>query len=99
MAAVRKDKKQVIGEELNDAQVRRFLVAEPPAGIARDYHVLERAYRGLRAHDFERFLAFYVAEGHDVNATSPTGETLAAVIARHAQGDDYLAALRRHGAA
>lgn len=95
---MRKDKKQVIGEELNDEQVRRFLVAEPPAGVARDYHLLERAYRGLRAHDFERFLVFFAAEAHDINATSPTGETLAATIARHAQAADYLDALRRHGA-
>lgn len=95
---MRKDKKQVIGEELNDDQVRRFLGGEPPAGVAQDYHLLERAYRGMRAHDFERFLAFFSAEGHDVNATSPTGETLATLISRHAQGEDYVAALRRHGA-
>jgi hypothetical protein len=96
---MRKDKKQVIGEELNDAQVRRFLLAEPPAGVARDFHILERAYRGLRAHDFDRFLVFFVAEGHDVNATNPCGESLGASIARHAQGNDYVEALRRHGAA
>jgi len=95
---MRKDKKQVIGEELNDGQVRRFLTAEPPAGVVRDFHLLERAYRGLRAHDFERFLGFFVAEGHDVNATNPCGDTLAAIVARHAQAAEYLDALRRHGA-
>lgn len=96
---MRKDKKQVIGEDLNDAQVRRFLVAEPPTGVSADFHTLERAYRGLRAQDFERFLAFFVAEGHDINAANPTGESLAAVLTRHAQAADYLAALRQHGAA
>jgi len=90
---MRKDKKQVIGEELNDEQVRRFLVAEPPEGVNRDFHTLERAYRGMRAHDFERFLTFFVAEGHDLNACNPQGETLAVILARHAQAADYLAAL------
>lgn len=95
---MRKDKKQVIGEELNDAQVRHFLTGEPPAGVAHDYNLLERAYRGLRADDFARFLTFFSAEGHDVNASNPTGETLAMVIARHTQAAEYLAALRQHGA-
>lgn len=94
---MRKDKKQVIGEELTDEQVRRFLLAEPPAGVDRDYHTLERAYRGLRAHDFARFLAFFTAEGRNVNATDPQGRTLAAIAARHANGEEYVAALGNVG--
>ena len=97
--AARKDKKQVIGEEMTDAQVRHFLIAEPPAGVDRDYHCLERAYRGLRAHDFARFLAFFVAEGRNPRATDPQGRTLATVIAGHANGADYIAALGAVGAA
>lgn len=91
---MRKDKKQVIGEELNDEQIRRFLSAEPPAGVEGDYHTLERAYRGLRAEDFQRFLIFFIAAGRNVRATNPQGETLADVIEQHAQASDYLAALR-----
>lgn len=96
--ATRKDKKQVIGEELTDAQVQRFLAAEPPAGVDRDFHCLERAYRGLRAHDFERFLGFFVAAGRNVDATDPRGHTLAAVIAAHEAGAEYREALTRAGA-
>lgn len=96
--ATRKDKKQVIGEELTDAQVQRFLDAEPPAGTDRDFHCLERAYRGLRAHDFERFLGFFVAAGRNIDATDSRGQTLAAIIADHAAGADYRDALARAGA-
>lgn len=95
--ALRKDKKQVIGEELTDEQVRRFLDCEPPAGVDRDFHTLERAYRGLRAHDFERFLGFFVAAGRNVNATDGRGQTLAAVIGAHAAGEEYREALARVG--
>ena len=91
---MRKDKKQIIGEELTDEQVQRFLVCEPPDGINADFHALERAYRGMRAHDFQRFLGFFIAAGRDVDAINPQGETIAAVISRHAQGGDYLAALK-----
>ncbi len=91
--ALRKDKKQVIGEAMTDAQVRHFLVAEPPAGVDRDFHCLERAYRGLRAHDFARFLAFFVAEGRNIDATDPQGRTLKAVLAQHANAEDYIAEL------
>ena len=94
---MRKDKKQIIGEELSDEQIRRHLDAEPPLGVARDFHTLERAYRGLRAQDFERFLQFFVAAGRDVNAADSRGRTLAAILATHANGTDYVAALARVG--
>lgn len=95
--ALRKDKKQVIGEEMTDDQVRHFLVAEPPAGTDPDFHCLERAYRGLRADDFERFLAFFVAEGRNPRATDPRGRTLADVMATHANAADYLSRLSAVG--
>ncbi len=98
MAAARKDKKQVIGEDMTDAQVRVFLNAEPPAGVSRDFHRLERAYRGLRAHDFIRYLAFFVAEGGNLDATDPQGRTLKMVLSKHGNGEEYIAALTAAGA-
>jgi len=98
MATARKDKKQVIGEEMTDAQVRAFLVAEPPAGVDRDFHCLERAYRGLRAHDFARFLAFFTADGRNLDAVDAQGRTLKQLAAKHANGEDYVAALAQAGA-
>lgn len=92
--ALRKDKRQVIGEDMTDEQVRVFLVAEPPAGIDRDFHCLERAYRGLRAHDFARFVQFFRAEGRNTDARDPQGRNLATVIAGHANAADYVAVLK-----
>lgn len=92
--ALRKDKKQVIGEEMTDEQIRHLLAAEPPAGTDRDFHCLERAYRGLRAHDFERFLSFFIAEKRNLRARDASGRTLAEIIAGHANSTDYLSALR-----
>lgn len=97
--ALRKDKKQVIGEPMSDEQVRRYLSVEPPVGIDRDYHCLERAYRGLRVDDFERFLHFFLEEGRNPRAMDPKGRTLAEVISGHASSAEYLSALRNTGAA
>lgn len=94
---MRKDKKKVIGEDMTDKQVLAFLDAQPPAGINADFHALERAYRGLRAHDFERFVAFFIAAGRSTRATDPHGRTLAEVITHHAGSEDYVAALTRVG--
>ncbi|MFP5382851.1 MAG: PA4642 family protein [Gammaproteobacteria bacterium] len=96
--ALRKDKKQVIGEDMTDDQIRRLLIAEPPARTDRDFHCLERAYRGLRAQDFERFLAFFIAEGRNPRATDARGRTMAEIMAGHANSADYLSALRAVGA-
>ena len=93
----RKDKKQVIGEPMTDEQIRAFLSTLPEAGMNPDYHTLLRAYRSLRAQDFERFLGFFLAEGRDLNATGPDGETVLAAISSHQQGADYAEALVQAG--
>lgn len=91
--ATRKDKRQVIGEPMTDEQVCRFLAGGPAPGVDPDFHALERAYRGLRPHDFARFLAFFVAEGRNPAATDPQGRTLADILANHANGAEYIEAL------
>lgn len=96
--ATRKDKKQVIGEPMTDDQVRRFLAGGAPAGVDADFHALERAYRGLRAHDFARFLDFFAAEGRRLDATNPLGQTIDEALAGHANAADYREALAAHRA-
>ena len=51
------------------------------------YSLLLFAYRSMRAEDFGEFIGYYLAEGHDLNATSNEGETLLQTISthRHAQ--------------
>lgn len=95
---MRKDKEKVIGEPMTDEQIAAFLSARPYAGESVEQHILTRAYRGLRAHDFERFIEMFKAEGHDLNATDAQGSTFLQTIREHAQAEDYVAALERAGA-
>lgn len=91
---MRKDKHKVVGEPMTDEQVAVFLNFRPadPAEPV-DHYILTRAYRGLRAHDFVRFLSMFQAAGHDVAAVDAQGRSFAQSISDHAQAEDYLAAL------
>ena len=51
---MRKDKKQVIGDEIGDEQIKLFLDFEPVDATSPSLHKLIKAYRGLRIDDFER---------------------------------------------
>ena len=64
---MRKDKKQVIGDEIGDEQIKLFLDFEPVDATSPSLHKLVKAYRGLRIDDFERFLTFFVEAGLDLN--------------------------------
>ena len=50
---MRKDKKQVIGEEISDDSIRLFLGVEPADDTPPSLHNLVKAYRGLRIDDFD----------------------------------------------
>ena len=96
---VRKDKKKVVGEPMSDEQVAVFLSFRPrDADESVDMYMLTRAYRGLRAHDFVRFLDMFQAAGHDVNAVGADGRTMLQILCEHAQAEDYVAAMEAVGA-
>jgi hypothetical protein len=56
---MRKDKKQVIGDEIADESIKLFLQPEPADDTPPSLHKLIKAYRGLRIDDFERFSRFF----------------------------------------
>lgn len=96
---VRKDKQKVVGEPITDEQVAVFLQSRPfDANDPVEQHMLTKAYRGLRAEDFQRFLAMFCAEGHDINATDAQGRTFLSLVRDHAQAEDYILALEAAGA-
>ncbi len=70
---MRKDKKQVIGDEIGDEQIKLFLDFEPVDATSPSLHKLVKAYRGLRIDDFERFLTFFVEAGLDLNGKDEHG--------------------------
>jgi hypothetical protein len=93
--ALKKDKVQIIGEVFDAARLRSFLDYQPPQGVDADYHVLEKAYRGMGAENFADFLALFVAAGRNPRATNPAGQTLAEVLRDQRHAEPYLATLAR----
>ncbi|MFO1368115.1 MAG: PA4642 family protein [Marinagarivorans sp.] len=94
----KKDKKKILVETFSDERVKGFLNGTPPAGVAADYYLLERAYRGMNEENFATFIRFFVEADKDLNAKSPLGLTIAQVIAQHRNGGEYLDALKGAGA-
>lgn len=95
---LKKDKKKVIGENFDDERIRSFLAFQPPEGVNPDFHVLEKAYRGMIPENFATFVKFFVEEGRDLNAADPEGRTLLEQIRDHRYGEEYAEALRGAGA-
>ena len=84
----------VTDEIWDDERVKSFLDLQP-AGENADFHVLLRAYRGMRVEDFERFLVFYTEAGRDLDARDPQGRTIWDIMAQHRQGADFIAARKK----
>ncbi|MGI9278319.1 MAG: PA4642 family protein [Endozoicomonas sp.] len=95
---MKKDKQKVIGEVLSDERIKELLTLQPPAGEDRALHILTRAYRALRAEDFERFLRFYSETGLDMNPGTPEGSSFLSVLESHQHGSPYVQALKNCGA-
>ncbi len=91
----KKDKKAVIDEVITEALLEQFFALLPPQGIEQDYHMLERAYRGLPAPDFARFVDLFVARGRNLNSKGPQG-TMLEVISTHRKGGEYAAAIKKY---
>jgi hypothetical protein len=96
--SLKKDKQKVLGEVFDDARVKSFLDYEAPAGVSTDFHLLEKAYRGMNIDNFVTFLGFFKKAGYDLNAGNPDGETLMQVASQHGHGANYVKALSAAGA-
>ena len=89
---MRKDKKQIIGEEISDESI-----AVPRRRAGRRHpslHKLIKAYRGLRIDDFERFLTFFREAGYDLDARDAKGNDFVALVADQRQAVPYIEALQ-----
>jgi hypothetical protein len=92
---MRKDKKQVIGDEIADEQIKLFLAVEPADDTPASLHKLVKAYRGLRVDDFERFVAFFVEAGYDLHAKDARGEDFVTQIKDQRNAQDYIEIIQR----
>ncbi|WP_062066755.1 PA4642 family protein [Cellvibrio sp. OA-2007] len=96
--SLRKDKEKVLGETFDDDRIKTFLNYPAPAGVNADYHLLEKAYRGMLGENFKTFVKFFVEAGKDINAVGPEGKTFLQVAKAHRNGEEYVIALEAHGA-
>lgn len=87
---MRKDKKQVIGEEISDDAIKLFLDVEPADATPASLHKLIKAYRGLRVDDFARFVGFFVEAGYDLSARDAQGHDFVALIQDQRNAEPYV---------
>lgn len=96
--SLKKDKQKVLGEVFDDERIAGFLTGEAPAGYNRDFYLLERAYRGMKAENFATFVHLFKEQGLDLDSESPEGQTLLTRIGEHTQSEEYADILRAAGA-
>ncbi len=84
-------------EEWSDDRLKTFLAVEPPQGVPTEYNILLRAYRGMTADLFKRFIAFYCEAGHDINVRLEDGSTFSDHVARHRKSAEYSEILKQAG--
>lgn len=92
---MRKDKKQVIGDEIGDEQIKLFLNFEPVDATSPSLHKLIKAYRGLRVDDFGRFLAFFIEAGYDLDGKDEHGNDFIALIHDQRNAEEYIELIRK----
>jgi hypothetical protein len=87
-----------LNEEWSDDRLKLFLSVKPPEDMPTDYAILLKAYRGMTAELFTRFVPFFVEAGHNINVKLDDGSTILDVVSQHRPGAAYAAALESHGA-
>ena len=93
-----KEKTTVVGEELDEIKVARFLEIEPYGEENADFHMLLKAYRGLPPEPFGRFLQMFCDSGRDINAKGLEGRSLLEVARQNIRHEEYVGILQEFGA-
>jgi len=94
----RPDKKKVIDEEFTDEMLKSHLAWEPVEGESKSFQVLVKAYQGMTASAFERFLVFFKEAGYDVNARNKDGVSFVDTIKPNKLFTEYVDILVAAGA-
>lgn len=93
---LKKDKQKVLDEVWTTERVKDFLHIQPADDIEADFHILLKAYQSMRLENFAEFVDYFVAEGRNINATNPKGQTVLSIIKQHARSVDYAGILEKH---
>ena len=89
---------KVIGEDWSDERVKSFLELKCYGNTDPDFHQLREAYQHMIASDFERFVAFFIESGRNINALSEDGESILEHVSAHSRRQDFVGILTRAGA-
>lgn len=92
---MRKDKKQLIGDEIGDAQIKLFLDFEPIDATSPSLHKLIKAYRGLRIDDFARFVVFFKEAGFDLDGKDEHGNDFITLIRDQRNAPEYIEVIEK----
>jgi hypothetical protein len=95
---IKKDKQKVLGEFFDDERIKSFFeydTGDTPYG---DFHLLEKAYRGMIAENFATFVTFFKDAGKDINSKNQYGDTFLQSIKNHKQAEAYIETLNNAGA-
>ena len=95
--ALLKDKQKVLGEVFDEERIKTFLDFTPPKKINPDFHLLEKAYRGMNVDNFDTFISFFLGKGYDINSKNPEGKSFSAIIKEHHHGKPYSTVLKKYG--
>lgn len=83
-------------EEWSDERVFAYLEQLPPRDTDADFHVLYHAFKHMRPFDYERLLKQFVADGRNIQAKNPQGQSIAEYIAQFPrQAAPFLAVLAK----
>lgn len=96
---MKKDKLEIVDEVWTSERVKDFLNVQTVEDVEADFHVLLKAYQAMRLENFTEFVALFVDEGRNINATNPAGQTVLAIVQQHGRSAGYATALKQQGAA
>lgn len=82
----------------SDERVQSFMMLETSQDEAPDFHILQKAYRGMVPEAFERFVKFFLEAGHNINETNMHGETVLKIVSEHRNSGEYAKILQDAGA-
>jgi hypothetical protein len=85
-------------EDWSDERLKNFFTLLPPEGMSVDYNILLKAYRGMTAELFARFVPLFVEAGYDINSPLNDGTTMLDLVSNHRKSTAYAEALIAAGA-
>ena len=95
--AILKDKEKILGEVFNDERIKTFFNYHPPKNVNPDFHLLEKAYRGMNIDNFDTFVGFFLEKGYNINAKNAAGKSFTTIVNQHRHGKPYFIIMKKYG--